>query len=82
MTSDADSPFTFVKPERKITNAFDVGKWYKSEAYRKYMTFLRRINDAVLGVPTTSRDILFSDSTKKLVEVLSKLEVFYVGGHN
>jgi len=69
----SNSNQTFVTPERKIINAFDVGKWYKSEAYQKFMLFLHRINDAVIGIPTTS-DVFISDTAKSLVEILEKLE--------
>lgn len=65
---------TFVKPERKIFTAFDIDNWYKSRAYKNYIGFLRRINNAVIGVPTTSKEILASENVTKLIHLLDTFE--------
>lgn len=69
---------TFVKPERKIFTAFDIDNWYKSRAYKNYIGFLRRINNAVIGVPTTSKEILASENVTKLIHLLDTFEVWYL----
>jgi hypothetical protein len=65
----------WVVPQRKIFTVFDIGKWHKSEAYNQYLTFLRRINNAVIGIPTTSSHIVVSERAKTLIGILNTLEV-------
>uniref|UniRef100_A0A915DKT7 Serine/threonine-protein phosphatase 2A activator n=1 Tax=Ditylenchus dipsaci TaxID=166011 RepID=A0A915DKT7_9BILA len=67
---------SFVKPSREIMTIFDISKWYRSEAYQKYLDFVRRINDSVKGIPTTSNDIEVGECLQKIVKMLDTLDAF------
>ena len=65
----------FVKPQREVLDISDVSKWLKSEAHHEYMSFLRRLNDSVKGIPTTSSEIKISQNVTKAIELLDTFEV-------
>uniref|UniRef100_A0A914DL14 Serine/threonine-protein phosphatase 2A activator n=1 Tax=Acrobeloides nanus TaxID=290746 RepID=A0A914DL14_9BILA len=65
----------FVVPKREILTVFDINKWYKSEAYCSYLNFLKRINNSVRGLPSTS-DVEISTNVQQLINVLQTLDVW------
>lgn len=66
----------FVKPQREVLDISDVSKWLKSEAHHEYMSFLRRLNDSVKGIPTTSSEIKISQNVTKAIELLDTFEIW------
>lgn len=65
----------FIKPQREIHQINDVTKWLKSEAYQKYMTFLRQLNNSLKAVPTSSSEIKISENTENLIKLIDTFEV-------
>ncbi|CAB3402570.1 unnamed protein product [Caenorhabditis bovis] len=64
---------TFVKPQTRIKNVFDLNPWYFSKAYKDYMTFLHNLNNSVVGVRTTA-DVKCSLVVINYVEMLEVIE--------
>lgn len=67
----------FIRPQREIHNIEDVSKWLNSEAHKKYMTFLRRLNNAIKGTSTTSNEIEVSENVGKIIKMLDEFQVNY-----
>uniref|UniRef100_A0AC34QVL0 Serine/threonine-protein phosphatase 2A activator n=1 Tax=Panagrolaimus sp. JU765 TaxID=591449 RepID=A0AC34QVL0_9BILA len=63
----------FVQPVRQVFQIFDMSKWYRSYAYEKYLTFVQRINDSVIGV-TNYDHVFVSDRIQPILNLIDTLD--------
>uniref|UniRef100_A0A7E4V453 Serine/threonine-protein phosphatase 2A activator n=1 Tax=Panagrellus redivivus TaxID=6233 RepID=A0A7E4V453_PANRE len=68
----AEEPEGYFVPKRHVFAIFDMAKWYRSEAYDKYLNFLHRINDSVIGV-SNNANVEISDRVKSVIKLIDTL---------
>jgi len=71
--SEAEPKPEYSEPQRKIKSVFDIGGWYKSEAYANYVAFLKRLSQSVRSQPTQS-DVEVGEVASRLITMLGTFD--------
>jgi len=71
--SEVDPKPEYSEPQRKIRSVFDIGGWYKSEAYANYLAFLKRLSQSVRSQPTQS-DVEVGEVASRLTSMLGTFD--------
>lgn len=71
--SEVEPKPEYSEPQRKIRSVFDIGGWYKSEAYANYLIFLKRLSHSVRSQPTQS-DVDVGEVASRLTSMLGTLD--------